>query len=56
MKNYTLGLGGIIGIYFAVIVYYLWQLKHWMEKFSGFGCGKRNWERAGYIKFVNKVC
>ena len=38
MKNYTLGLGGIIGIYFAVIVYYLWQLKHWMEKFVNKVC------------------
>ena len=33
MKNYALGLSGIIGIYFAVIVYYLWQLKNCIKNF-----------------------
>ncbi len=34
MKKFTLGLGGIVGVYVTVIFYYLWQLKHWMEKFA----------------------
>ena len=34
MKNFTLGLGGIVGVYVTVVLYYLWQLKHWMEKFA----------------------
>ena len=55
MKNCTLGLGGIAGIYFAVIIYYLWQLRHWMEKFADFDI-IRDWRRTRTAKFVNKIC
>ena len=54
MKNYTLGLGGIIGIYFAVIVYYLWQLKHWMEKFSGLDVVKEIGKEQGILNLSTK--
>ena len=54
MKNYALGLGGIIGIYFAVIVYYLWQLKHWMEKFSGLDAVKEIGKEQGILNLSTK--
>ena len=52
MKNYTLGLGGIAGVYFAVIIYYLWQLKHWMEKFADFDIIKEIGEEQGMLNFL----
>ena len=54
MKNCTLGLGGIAGIYFAVIVYYLWQLKHWMEKFSGLDVVKEIGKEQGILNLSTK--
>ena len=52
MKNCTLGLGGIAGIYFAVIIYYLWQLRHWMEKFADFDIIKEIGE-SGTLAFTS---
>ncbi|MDO4444466.1 MAG: hypothetical protein Q4C97_02880 [Bacillota bacterium] len=54
MKNYTLGLGGIAGVYFAVIIYYLWQLKHWMEKFADFDIVKEIGEEQGMLNLSTK--
>lgn len=54
MKNYALGLGGILSIYFAVIVYYLLQLKHWMEKFSGLDRVKEIGKEQGILNLSTK--
>ena len=54
MKNCTLGLGGIAGIYFAVIIYYLWQLRHWMEKFADFDIIKEIGEEQGLLNLSTK--
>jgi len=50
MKNFTLGLGGIVGVYVTVILYYLWQLKHWMEKFADLEIG----EKQGMLNLSTK--
>ena len=48
------GLGGIAGIYFAVIIYYLWQLRHWMEKFADFDIIKEIGEEQGLLNLSTK--
>ena len=54
MKNFTLGLGGIVGVYVTVILYYLWQLKHWMEKFADLDIIKEIGEKQGMLNLSTK--
>ena len=54
MKKFTLGLGGIVGVYVTVIFYYLWQLKHWMEKFEDFDIIKEVGEKQGMLNLSTK--
>ena len=43
-----------LGWKFAVIVYYLWQLKHWMEKFSGLDVVKEIGKEQGILNLSTK--
>lgn len=54
MKKFTLGLGGIVGVYVTVIFYYLWQLKHWMEKFADLDIIKEVGEKQGMLNLSTK--
>ena len=54
MKNFTLGLGGIVGVYVTVILYYLWQLKNWMEKFADLDIIKEIGEKQGMLNLSTK--
>ena len=54
MKKFTLGLGGIVGVYVTVIFYYLWQLKYWMEKFEDFDIIKEVGEKQEMLNLSTK--
>lgn len=54
MKKFTLGLGGIVGVYVTVIFYYLWQLKHWMVKFADLDIIKEVGEKQGMLNLSTK--
>lgn len=54
MKIYVGVLGSTLGVYFAVIIYYLWQLKHWMERFANIDLVKEIGVEQGIFNLSTK--
>lgn len=54
IKVYAIAEGVTIGMYFAVMLYYLWQLKYWMERFSNIDMIKDVGEEQGILNLSTK--
>lgn len=54
MKIYVGAWRATLGVYFAVIIYYLWQLKHWMERFANIDLVKEIGGEQGILNLSTK--